>query len=73
MERKPLIIEELESVLIGAERTKWTPEIDEVLREYYPKFAAVRKVKDLRDYINAKYDRDFDSNAAFAKRYEMIR
>ena len=73
MEHKTLKIPELETALEVAAKTLWTDEIDCVIRNYYPKFARVRSVDKLREYINAKYNRSFSYNSAITKRYALVK
>ena len=62
----------LEALLEQNQKTRWTPEIDRVLLDYYVQFAHDSDVNGLAGYINEKYDRNFTNNS-LSKRYSVIK
>jgi len=72
MESKRHVIPELEVILKQSQARTWTPEIDAIILEYYAGFSEARKVAKLRDWINAKYEKDF-SSPTIMKHYEVLK
>ena len=61
-------IGELDAILEENQRRMFTPEILEVVREYYPKFSKQRQTAVFVAWLNKEYDKDFAASAV-QKRY----
>jgi DNA polymerase II large subunit len=52
-------IPELEALIEENKKYRFTPEIDQVLLDYYQEFADDSRTDQLTDYINATFERKF--------------
>ena len=64
-------IGELDAILDHNEKKTFTPEILDVIAEYYPRFAECRKVNELVSWINKKYDKNLSVGSIKKRFYEM--
>ena len=65
-------IPELEASLEENRKRRWTPEISEVLRDYYESFASDGDLKTLTAYINGKFGTNFNT-ADVTARYHRVK